>query len=350
MSLRMSLYRLCAALLTATLSTSAARAADWPTWRHDAMRTAVTDEQLPATLHLQWTRDLPPLQPAWPDQDRLRFDVAYEPIVAGKQLFIASPVRDRVTAYDTDTGGEKWRFYTNGPVRFAPTAWKDKLYFVSDDGHLYCVNQSDGVLVWKFRGAPTDRLVLGNRRLISMWPARGASVIVEGKVYFGAGIWPVMGVFVYALDAETGEIVWHNDALGPMWIDQPHNSPAFAGIGPQGYLAAVGDRLFIPGGRSVPACLDRKTGKLDYYRLAESGKTGEFGVLTSEKFLYNGGQLFDITTGIGGTILHPWRYRVFGERPRPVLVDSTIYDVTKDDLDERRTANASRSSSPTRAR
>ena len=43
-----------------------ARAADWPMWRHDAGRSAETDEKLPAELHLQWVRQYPRLRPAWP--------------------------------------------------------------------------------------------------------------------------------------------------------------------------------------------------------------------------------------------------------------------------------------------
>ena len=64
----------------------------------------------------------------------------------------------------------------------------------------------DGSLVWRFRGGPSDRKLLGNERLISTWPARGAPVIDDGTIYFAAGIWPFMGIFLHALDAETGEV------------------------------------------------------------------------------------------------------------------------------------------------
>lgn len=299
--------------------------ADWPAWRHDARRSAVTSEELPAELHLRWKLSLPELEPAWPDQDRLRFDVAYAPIVKGKTLFVASPRSDSVTAYHTETGEEKWKFYTNGPVRFAPAAWKDKVYFTSDDGHLYCLQASDGKLAWKFRGAPTDRLVLGNKRLISMWPARAAPVIADGKIYFGAGIWPMMGVFLYALDAETGEIVWRNDALGPAWTLQPHDSPAFACIAPQGYLAAVGDRLLVPGGRSVPASIDRRTGKLEYYHLAKTDKIGGFAVTASNEFFHSGGRLFNIKGGSGGARLHDRCLHSRDERLNPIFCGDSLY-------------------------
>jgi len=111
---------------------------DWPMWRYNAGRSGASGEQLASELHLQWVRELPSPKPAWPaSQDRLQFDASYEPVVAGKTIFIGSMVSDSVTAYDTDTGAEKWCFYCDGPVRFAPVVYKNRLYFVSDDGYLY---------------------------------------------------------------------------------------------------------------------------------------------------------------------------------------------------------------------
>ena len=127
-------------------------------------------------------------------------------------MFVPSMVTDSVTALDTETGAERWRFIAEGPVRFAPVAWEGKVYFVSDDGYLYCLND-DGSLRWKFRGLPEgrrDRKVLGHGRLVSLWPARGGPVLADGVVYFAAGLWPTEGVFVHALDAESGKPVWSN--------------------------------------------------------------------------------------------------------------------------------------------
>ena len=69
----------------------------------------------------------------------------------GSTMFVPSMVTDSVTALDTATGGERWRFFAGGPVRFAPVAWEGRVYFVSDDGHLYCLDADDGSLRWKFR-------------------------------------------------------------------------------------------------------------------------------------------------------------------------------------------------------
>ena len=125
-------------------------------------------------LSLQWVRSYPPLKPAWPDQPRLPIDTAYQPVIHGSMVYIASSRTDRVTALDAATGEEKWHFAADGPIRFAPAVRNDRLFFVSDDGYLYCVDAVRGRLLWKFRGAPSARKILGNERLISTWPARGA--------------------------------------------------------------------------------------------------------------------------------------------------------------------------------
>ena len=282
---------------------------DWPMWRYDANRGAATPHALPTELHLQWTREYPASEQAWEDvvnRDRMPYDRVYEPVVIGTTMLIGSGRGDWVTALDTRSGKEKWRFYTDGPVRLPPVAWNGKGYFTSDDGHLYCVDVETGRLVWKFRGAPGDRKVLGNSRLISAWPARGGPVLRDGVLYFAASIWPLMGTFVHALDAETGEIVWTNEGMGPMFMLQPHHAPSFAGIAPQGALAVLGDRLLVPGGRSVPGCLDRHTGELQYFHLPGSpganrkleggSHVSAFGnVFLNHRGLFTG--IYDLTNG-----------------------------------------------------
>ena len=273
---------------------------DWPMWRYNASRSAASDEQLPQKLNLQWVRELAPPKPAWPEsQDRLQFDASYEPVVAGKTIFISSMVSDNVTAYDTETGAEKWRFYCDGPVRFAPVAYKDKLYFASDDGYLYCLNAGDGSLIKKFLAGPAANKVIGNDRLVGMWPVRGGPVLYDGTIYFAASIWPFMGTFIYAIDAETADILWTNSGSGSTYLMQPHSSPAFAGVAPQGYLVATEDKLLVSGGRSVPAAYDRRTGKFLYYHLNKYGKIGVCEVMASGDYFFNDGSIYKLSDGIG---------------------------------------------------
>ncbi|MBL8826987.1 MAG: PQQ-binding-like beta-propeller repeat protein [Planctomycetaceae bacterium] len=267
-------------------------AADWPMWRADAGRSASVETSLADRLTLQWTRQLPPLTVAWPDQPEMNFDRQYEPIVAAGRMFVGSSVTDTLTAYDVHTGRQLWEFRAGGPIRLAPAAENERVYVASDDGYLYCLQAADGRLNWKHRGGPSDRQVLGNERLISSWPARGGPVIADGTVYYAAGIWPFMGIFLHALDAETGTIRWTNDGDGSRFMLQPHNTPSFAGVAPQGSLVVAGDNLIVPGGRSVPACYDRRTGRFVHYELAANNKkAGGSAVAARLELIFNGGYL-----------------------------------------------------------
>ncbi|RPI24432.1 MAG: hypothetical protein EHM61_17080 [Acidobacteria bacterium] len=277
------------ALIVAGLSSSAL-AADWPMWRYDAGRTASGPDELPAELCPQWVRHYPPREPVWDDplnQDLMPLDQVFEPIILGNTVYIGFNDSDKVVALDLPTGAEKWRFYVDGPVRLPLAARGNRLYFTSDDGYLYCLSADEGALLWKFRGGPTDRKNLGNKRLISSWPARGGVVVLDDIVYFAASIWPFMGTFIYALDADTGRLIWRNEGTGADYQKQPHNSPAFAGVAPQGALVAVANLLLVSGGRSVPACFDRHTGKLLYYHLNEYNKSGGAFVSASGEHFFN---------------------------------------------------------------
>ena len=258
-------------LILLILPCFAVSAADWPMWRYDHERIAESPQQLPEKLELIWSRQLPKPSPAFKDV-RLQFDRSYEPIVNGKHLFIASSREDSVTAYDTETGEELWRFHANGPVRLAPVAWDGRVMFGSDDGVFYCAEAVTGKLLWKFKAVPSDRKLLGNKRLISVWPIRGGPVLKDGRVYFAAGVWPFEGVFIYCLDAKTGKKIWLNDSSGHIYGQQPHNAVALGGIAPQGYLLIDGDDLVVPCSNAYPGRFDLKTGKLKEFNLPAPGR------------------------------------------------------------------------------
>lgn len=128
--------------------TAALFAGDWPMWRYDAARTAASPDDIADNPVLLWSRKLPPVRPAWPmaNDERSGFDSSYEPVAMGRLLFIGSPNKGSVTAYDTATGEEKWKFLTEGPVRCAPVCHKGRIYAGSDDGYLYCLRTSFAML------------------------------------------------------------------------------------------------------------------------------------------------------------------------------------------------------------
>lgn len=329
--------------------------ADWPQFRHDAGRTAASTEELPTDLHLKWIHHFAAPRPAFPDETRLQYDLSYEPVVRNQTMYVPSMVTDTVTALDTETGKERWRFFAEGPVRFAPVAGPDKVYFVSDDGYLYALNAADGSLCWKFRGVPSgqsERKLLGHQRLISLWPARGAPVLYEDRVYFAAGLWPAYGTAVHALEKDTGEVVWSNtDSNRIPAANMDHGIGQYAGLTPQGYLAVVADKLVVPCGAQLPAFLDLETGELDKYCMGWGGRVGlpkgSWFVAGAGNILSHSGDLYDATrrnqetfresNGRGdfksqlyaGALLRlqidPSNQRALGPFQEPVLTPETIY-------------------------
>jgi outer membrane protein assembly factor BamB len=294
-------------------------AADWPTWRGDSQRSGYTTDELPSKLSRSWTwHPAHPPQPAWPRDDRMSFDRANHVAAAHGTVYFGSSVDCKVYALDAKNGNTKWTFFTSGPVRFAPTVWKDRLFIVSDDGYLYCLNADDGTLIDRWRGGPRDDRVLGNQRMISRWPARGGPVIHDGTLYWAAGIWQSEQIFIYAMNPDSGEILWTNDSSGGIYMPQPHGGAnAKSGVSAQGYFIAGDKHLFVPTGRAVPAAFTRATGKFEYYRLQENTRRGGTSAMLDGLLLYNGGHAYkaedgallaDKITGVvasfGGGIIH----------------------------------------------
>jgi hypothetical protein len=247
-------------------SMTPAKSDDWPMWRHDPGRTASVNGTVPENPVVIWSRDLIPQVPAYRDI-RLQFDASFEPIVLGTRLFLGSNGEDSLTALDAESGADLWKFYANGPIRFAPVGGDDRIIFGSDDGCVYCLKASDGTLLWKKRAVPSERFVLGNERLISVWPVRGGPVLQDGKVYFAAGVWPLEGTFVFCIDAATGATIWRNDRASYLYGAHPHNAEAFGGLAPQGYLLMDGDDLIVPCSQGYPARFARETGELKEFEL-----------------------------------------------------------------------------------
>ncbi|MHB9027957.1 MAG: outer membrane protein assembly factor BamB family protein [Candidatus Latescibacterota bacterium] len=242
---------------------------DWPQYRADAGRTGYTPSTLSDDLSLSWKMVLAPLSPAWRGSDtRMTFDYAAHTVIAGGMLFFGSSTDCRVYALDAATGKERWSFFTGGPVRFAPAVWKDRVLAGSDDGFLYCLSARSGKLLWKKRGGPDGSMVLGNDVMISRYPVRGGPVVTGNMVCWGAGIWPSEGIYLYALDPETGKELWVNSECGSIEMEQPHPpSVSKSGISAQGYLAVCGERLLVPTGRAVPAVFELASGKFQYFHL-----------------------------------------------------------------------------------
>ena len=265
------------------------RAGDWPTYRRDNSRSGVTAETVKLPLaqcwvfqprhapQAAWSEPNPRPVSGWYGQNELRrvhFDDAYQVAVSGGAVYFGSSADGKVTALDAKTGRERWSVPTDGPVRLAPTVWRDKVYFGSDDGFVYCLRAGDGGEQWKFRAAPSDRKVLGSGKMISLWPVRTGVLVDGGTAYFGAGIFPAEGVAMFAVNAEDGKLAWCNDSCG----EAPQSR-----MSPQGYLLASETRLFAPLGRVSPAAFDRQDGRLLYEAYVEHIIGGTYATLADNQ-------------------------------------------------------------------
>ena len=175
-------------------------------------RDGCVEATVPAKPVLLWTykeRHRP--RTAWPEPfgelQFIDFDYADQVTIGSGMAFFGSSADHTVRALDADSGEERWAFYTEGPVRFAPVLYKDRVCAVSDDGHLYCLKVSSGASVWKRRLAPGDERCHGNGQMISKWPCRSGLLIEGSRLYTTAGMWSGDGVVIHCLNADTGKVV-----------------------------------------------------------------------------------------------------------------------------------------------
>ena len=270
-------------------------AADWPTYMRDTTRVGHTAETLETPLVARWIHaSAEPPELAWPGpggkvveglqlEHRVRFDDVFPAVAAGDAVYFGSSVDNTVRCLDASSGEVRWQFVTGAPVRLAPT-WADgKLYFGSDDGVVYCLDAQDGDELWRLRAGPRDERVLARGRITSRWPVRTGVLVDDGRAYFGAGIFPHETVYLYAVDAETGEIEWRNDTLSDR--DAGRND-----LTPQGYLLATQELLFVPSGRTLPAAVDRRTGELQHKQRGGGKQVGGSQAFLAEDHIFSVGE------------------------------------------------------------
>ena len=262
------------------------QAADWPTYQHDYARTGVAKESLLAPFTDGWvhrSRHAP--RPAWRGEakwdgynkvydlkSRQIFDYAYHPVIADGLLYYGSSADDKIYCLDATTGEQRWTFFTEGPVRLAPTIAEGRVFVGSDDGHAYCLDAKSGTLVWKTQLGLRDYRIPGNSRIISRWPLRTGIVVIGDLAYCAAGMFPSEGVLITAIEADTGKIKWQQKQT---------DLPA------QGYMLASHTRLYVPAGRNNPVVLNRADGKR--IRVV-SGQGGTYALLTGDNLVFGPGK------------------------------------------------------------
>jgi len=290
-----------------------ARAADWPAYRHDGARSGATAETVRPPLELLWTFEpLHAPRPAWPqpgeEAPRIHSDNAFHATVSEGTVCFASSVTGAVYAVDAATAAVLWTFDAEGPVRFAPALAGGRVFFGSDDGWIYCLDAASGAVIWKHRPGPGADKAIGNGRIVSVWPIRTSVLVDDGTVFCCAGVFPFEGIFVCALDAADGSLLWKNDTVG----DRAHELQ-YGGISPQGYLVASEEILYVPSGRAMPAAFDRRTGRFLFYAAPGAKRGGTWALLDGDRLIAGvdlSGTLektaFDARTGSRQGAVYAW--------------------------------------------
>tara|TARA_R110002049_G_scaffold50370_3_gene143028 strand:- start:48629 stop:52447 length:3819 start_codon:yes stop_codon:yes gene_type:complete len=270
--------------------------ADWPAYLNGNDRAGFTESRLDPSLRLAWTYKSPakPMK-AWSGpretpiegkqmRHRVDFDDALQVVMSDGLAYFGSTVDHRMHCVEAKSGRPVWSFYTEGPIRLAPTIAHGNVYFGSDDGIAYCLNAKSGDLVWKMRVAPKDDRLLSRGEMISRWPVR-TGVSVDGDIaYFGAGVFPHETVYLCAVNAKDGTIVWRNDTISEQ--DAGRND-----LSPQGYMLCNDDHLYVPSGRSLPVAFSKKTGDI-VFKKQYSWRSDAGGVVGGTKAVLGDGQVY----------------------------------------------------------
>jgi outer membrane protein assembly factor BamB len=183
----------------------AAGAEDWPEFRHDSMRTGSVGTHLPDNLAVLWRAPVG--------------SKVSPPCVVGGRLFVSLIDEHHVACLNARDGKKLWEFAAGARIDSPPTYDRGAVLFGSADGWVYCLRAADGQLAWRFRAAPQERLIGAFGQLESAWPVPGSVLVRDGTVYFAAGRSSHLdgGMYVWALDAATGEVRHQRKLEGPRY-------------------------------------------------------------------------------------------------------------------------------------
>jgi len=258
--------------------------ADWPTYRHDAQRSASTTATMGSPTNLLWRRI-----PAgaisytnfWPTTFGPRLSADFlptAPVAAAGRVWFGLP-DGIVHCVEAATGKEIWKFATGGMLFAPPTLWQGRVLIGGGDGRVYCLDAATGHALWQFQAGPIDRRVFWFGHLISTWPVISGVVVQDDVAYCVAGFQKENGIHAYALDAKSGHVRWEKHDAGDL-----KNG---GGYSCDGVAAAGLGRLWLPSMTTYPGVFDLQTGN---YRPAGAGQfSSEVGVFNN-KWIVQGGR------------------------------------------------------------
>ena len=263
-------------------------AEDWPTYRHDQQRSGYTTESIDAaklTVAWQWKSAVAP-SPAWPDSarwdayatlDGLRsmrnYDPVFHGIVVGEKLYLPSNSDHALRCFELSNGKLLWNFVAEAPIRIAPVALNQKVYFTCDRGLVYALDANSGSLVWKKQVGTATDCFINDGRICSFEPIRSGALIDQdaGVCIVACGMFPWKDSQLVALDITTGQEKWRKN-LGTGWTLE-------------GAMLLGNQQIIAPQGRAAPQVFNRANG--ESIGPLEGGG-GSFVLLTNENEVLHG--------------------------------------------------------------
>ncbi|MEW6355336.1 MAG: PQQ-binding-like beta-propeller repeat protein [Planctomycetota bacterium] len=214
-------------------------AEDWPAFRHDSMRSGSTTAKLPKDLKQTWRVELG--------------GKVTPPIAVGDKVFVPLVDRHHLVALNVSDGSTAWEFAAGARIDSPPTYHNGTVIFGSTDGWVYCLRAADGDLAWRFRAAPEERRMGAFGQLESVWPVPGSVLVQNDVAYFVAGRSSHLdgGLYLYGLDAATGEVRCQKRLEGPSYTAE--------NMGEQNYQLPMGALPDILVGDGQYVCMRNRT-------------------------------------------------------------------------------------------
>ena len=287
-----------AALALLALAAPAAASADtWPTFHHDNTHSGVSSETAintatAASLGVNWqvnTGSQARTSPIIAHSTALNQDLVYEgsdngvvsaynaqsgarvwwhkvgatvnssPAVSGTKLWFGSSDK-YLYALNANTGAQLCRYYTGGVISASPVVTGGVVYFGDngltggdDGGSFWAINASNCTLKWKFTSFGNP---VGSQPLVGSWspPATATTAAGQALVIFGSS--SPEGA-VYALDANTGALVWR---LETQHFDLDEDVGAGPTVSAPGVNGLADGAVYVAGKDNIFYALNLRTG------------------------------------------------------------------------------------------
>ncbi len=182
----------------------------WPMFKHDSEHTGQSSSSTPSTCNVIWNFTT-------------SAELTASPSIADGRVYIVSN-DGKIYCLNAYTGTHLWNFTFGGTSWSSPVISGGKVYFGIDAYKIYCLNAYTGALIWNYTSGGA---------------IRSSPTVVLNNVYFGS-----LDYRIYCLDASNGEHVW-NHTTG----DQIYSSPVVSN-----------GRVFIGSDDNKTYCLDALTG------------------------------------------------------------------------------------------